>query len=89
MDSLAVGFRAVLADLEFAFDAGDGDAEAYDAGKHGAAESVGELAPLFGVGWFVGLDEAGEKITVKDAHAKRKKDGENSLWLIVTSTHQR
>jgi hypothetical protein len=35
------------------------------------------------------LDEAGEKITVKDAHAKRKKDGENSLWLIVTSTHQR
>ena len=49
----AVDFRAILAELEFAFDASDGDAEAYDAGKHGAAKALGQTAPMFGVGWLV------------------------------------
>jgi hypothetical protein len=34
-------------------------------------------------------DADGEKLSVKDAYAKRQKDGEKSLWLIVTSTRQR
>lgn len=61
MDSAAVDFGAVLADLEFAFNTGDGDAKAHDSGKHGAAESFGQVAPLLCVCGVVGLDETGEE----------------------------
>jgi hypothetical protein len=61
VDIAAVGFGAVLADLEFAFDAGDGDAEADDAGQHGAAESVGQIAPLLRVFLVVGFNESPEQ----------------------------
>ena len=57
VDALLRG--AVLADFEFAFDAGDGDAEALDTGEHGAAEAIRHSVPLFGEGGLVGLDEAG------------------------------
>src|ERR1700722_7554218 len=59
VDAAAVDFGAVLADLEFALDAGDGDGEADDAGEHSAEESVGEAAPLSCVARLVGIDEAG------------------------------
>jgi len=59
VDALLRG--AVLADFEFSFDAGDGDAEALNTGEHGAAEAIGHAAPLFGEGWFGGLDQAGEE----------------------------
>ena len=52
---------AVLANFEFAFDAGNGDAEADDSGQHGALEAGGHSAPLFGEGRLVGMNEAGEE----------------------------
>ena len=61
MDGAAVDFGAILADFELAFDARDGDAEADDAGEHCSAEAIGETAPLFGIGGFVGFNQAGEK----------------------------
>ena len=52
---------AILADLEFAFDSRNRDAEADNAGQHGAAEVVWHGVPFFGKGRLVGLDEAGEQ----------------------------
>ena len=61
VDSAAVDLGAVLADFEFAFDLRDGDAETYDAGEHGAAESIGKTAPLIGICGLVGFDQACEQ----------------------------
>ena len=61
VDVAAVGFRAILAELELAFDARNGDAEANDAGEHGAAKALGQVAPLFGIGWLVQCDQAFEQ----------------------------
>jgi len=49
---------AVLADFEFAFYTGNGDAEPDDSGQHGALEAVGHPLPLFGERRLVGLDQA-------------------------------
>ena len=61
VDIAAVDFGAVLADFEFAFDARDGNAEAHDAGKHGAAESVGKATPLIEIGRVIGFNQTGEQ----------------------------
>ena len=61
VDSPTIGFGAILTDLEFALDAGNGNAKANNAAKHGAPESIGKTAPLFSVSGLVGLDEAGEE----------------------------
>lgn len=57
VNGTTIGFGPVLADLELAFNARDGDAEADDTGQHGAAIAVGKIAPLVGIGRIVGLDE--------------------------------
>src|SRR5258707_326428 len=57
----SVSFGTVLADFEFSFDAGNRNAEAHDAGKHGAAESLRKITPPVGVSGIVGLDEAGQE----------------------------
>ena len=61
MDVAAFFGFAVLADFEFAFNAGDGDAEADDAGQHGAAETVGHGEPFFVPGRIVDLNQALEQ----------------------------
>src|SRR5580704_17112898 len=40
---------AILADLELALDARNGDAEAHDAGQHGAPETLRHRAPSLGI----------------------------------------
>src|ERR1700751_755275 len=57
----AVGFRAVLAQLELAFDACGGNTEADDASEQCAAEAFRQPAPVLGVGRFVCLDQAFEQ----------------------------
>ena len=65
-DVAAIGFRAVLADLELAFNVRDGNAEADDAGQHGAAKAIGHGAPLFCVTRLIGGDQAFEQRGLAD-----------------------
>ena len=57
----SISLRAVLAELEFTLNSGDWNAETDDAGEQVFAVTVGETAPLLCVGWFIRLDQAGEK----------------------------
>ncbi len=52
---------AVLADLEFAVDARNGNAEAHDAGEHGAAKARGHGMPAFEIGRLQGLYQLFDK----------------------------
>lgn len=52
---------AVLAELEFAFDARDGDAKSHDAREHGPAKALWQCAPMFKISRFMRRDEIGEE----------------------------
>lgn len=56
-----VRFRAVLTELEFSQDSGDGNAKADDPGQHGATIAVRKMTPLFGVGRIIDLDQSGKE----------------------------
>src|SRR4051794_36016324 len=61
LNGAAIGFRAILADLEFALNVSDGDPESDDSGQHRAPVSLGQTAPLTHVRRLAGFDEIGEQ----------------------------